>query len=659
MTQSTRRPRVAIALSALAASGIAAVTAAHAADWPQLRGDAQCSGVSSEKLLPPLSLSWRYTGGSQQNNTSAPVIVGNSAYFTTRTSVRGGGSLFAVDTQTGTRRWTFPAGDSGLADGHYFGTTPTVVDGKVYIGASNGNLYILDAATGRSITEYSTGREIQSSPLIIDGILYFGSNSGTLFAIDPQTGEAPPGWKSYRSANPIVSSPLSADGLLFFQTADNSVYCLTQSTGKWRWNARLRFKFEPDTAIYTDNTLYVPSGPILYALQPRSGSSRWERLLPLDILTAPVAEGGVVYVSCKEAQGSGADLYAIEGRNGKDHWAKPTRLPYAPSAAPVLAGDVLYVPTSRGMVFAVSREDGTILWQYKLPYGSNRPQVAQTTTGSGGGSGGFGRPGGGGPPGGFGGAGARGGAPGGGGPPGGFGGAGARGGGGAGARGGAGSGRGGDEGGGAGRGVGGRQAGSGDATPRRTETSISAPLSLSGGTLYVVSDDGTLSALRPDAPDSTPPYATEQYPRAGQAISGKPPVVIAARLADFGSGVDPSTIKFSLDDQPLQYQYEAATNLVRYQTQSTGRIVDPPLSDGRHTVTVTVADWRGNATEITWSFLVDNTLPATSTRNAPAAPRQTTPAVAPAPRTGTTTPRAPRRGGRGNTPAGGGTGGGL
>ena len=39
-----------------------------------------------------------------------------------------------------------------------------------------------------------------------------------------------------------------------------------------------------------------------------------------------------------------------------------------------------------------------------------------------------------------------------------------------------------------------------------------------------------------------------------------------------------------------------------------------PLADGRHTVTLQVADWKGNKVEWTWTFVVDNSLPPSRTR---------------------------------------------
>ena len=68
----------------VAATALGCVSAAVASDWPELRGNAQRTSVSSETVAPPLALLWRFTGGYQNANTSAAVVSGKIAYFVTK-----------------------------------------------------------------------------------------------------------------------------------------------------------------------------------------------------------------------------------------------------------------------------------------------------------------------------------------------------------------------------------------------------------------------------------------------------------------------------------------------------------------------------------------------------------------------------------------------
>lgn len=591
MGNSSRRTHRALGGAVAAVALTTLVGAARSADWPQLRGDAQHTGVSTESLAPPLALLWRYTGGFQNANTASATVADGVAYFVTKTTANQGGLIFAVDAQTGEKKWSFPKSDTGLVGGHIFTTTPTLEKGRVYVGASDGGMYVLDAKTGEEIIRFNTGRAINSSPVVEDGILYFGSNSGTLYALNPETGESAPGWRNYNAGDSIVSSPLMADTMMVLTTGDNVLHGIKRATGIPKWKLRLPYGASPNSLTYSDGSLYVPSGRQLFAIQPASGTTRWSSQLPEDILAAPVATGGIVYVACRSGSGIGARLYAVKGNNGRAYWETPVDLPNAPTAAPVIAGDILYIAGNRGTLMAVSREDGKLLWQYRMEFSTNRPAVTAAN-------------------------------------------------------------------------FQGNLPSTGTNAPAR-EVTVAAPLSVSDGTLFVVSNDGTLSAFRPDAPDSTGPVASEQYPKAGSSVSGKPPFVAALKLTDLGSGVDVSTIKGKLDGKEIETNYDPIKGWIYFATQSTGKLVDPPLPNGRHTITFTARDFMGNETESTWSFVVDNNLPAT-TRTAPVAAPKPRGGITGAPSTGGNAPAAPggggagRRGGRnGAGAAGGGRAGGL
>ena len=55
ISRRNKHTHVGVAAAIVMTSGIAAV----AADWPQLRGDTQRTGVSAETIKPPLAVLWR------------------------------------------------------------------------------------------------------------------------------------------------------------------------------------------------------------------------------------------------------------------------------------------------------------------------------------------------------------------------------------------------------------------------------------------------------------------------------------------------------------------------------------------------------------------------------------------------------------------------
>lgn len=548
--------------TALLGVGFALIApAAQAADSPLLRGSAQRSGAYEEKVAPPLSLLWRFTGGAQPKNPCSPAIVGDTAYFATGGSAGGGGVVYALDVKTGAQKWRYPS-EGGLAN-NIFLTAPLVNEGFVYIGASDGNLYMLNSASGELVRTFRTGARIASSPLLTSGNLFFGSDDNIFYAIEPATGKYI--WRQqYRAADNINSAPLLADGMLFFTSADQHIHAVNAATGIGKWRFRLPYVVRDNAPIFADNALFIPAGPRLMSFQPRGGNLRWQVTFPNDIAVPPVAEGGVIYAIDRDKK-----VYALRTNNGREVWEKPVELPYDAAAAPTISGDVIYVPTGRNLVYALSRTDGKVLWDYAI-----EPSAAIPPTGV-----------------------MR-------------------------------------------------------ATPP-TFTTISAPIVIANGAVYVLSDDGSLSAFRPDAPDTTAPLADNLFPKPGSMVSGAPPLTFAAQVDDPGSGLDSESVKLMLNDQELDATFDVARNLIYFQTSPRAGSVNPPLPNGRHTVTLLAKDWRGNTKEEKWSFVVDNTLPTSVNREqaAPAAPRGVGARQQGGGRQGAR-PGGNRPGGQGNQPGG-------
>ena len=70
-------------------------------------------------------------------------------------------------------------------------SSPTVLDGVVYVGSEDGNVYAADAATGALRWSYQTGAGVHSSPTVLDGVVYIGSGDSYLYALDASGPESP------------------------------------------------------------------------------------------------------------------------------------------------------------------------------------------------------------------------------------------------------------------------------------------------------------------------------------------------------------------------------------------------------------------------------------------------------------------------------------
>jgi outer membrane protein assembly factor BamB len=82
--------------------------------------------------------------------------------------------VHAINASTGKSVWKFVT--RARVD-----SSPAVADGRVYVGSSDGKLYVLDAATGEKRWEFDAGDAITASPAIAAGRVVVGAQDGRLY----------------------------------------------------------------------------------------------------------------------------------------------------------------------------------------------------------------------------------------------------------------------------------------------------------------------------------------------------------------------------------------------------------------------------------------------------------------------------------------------
>ena len=83
--------------------------------------------------------------------------------------------MYAVSASSGEKIWSLKTGVT------YF-KSPTVVEDRVYFGSST-DLHAVDASSGDILWSFDEGGST-SSPVIVDGTIYFGSTDGNLYAVE-------------------------------------------------------------------------------------------------------------------------------------------------------------------------------------------------------------------------------------------------------------------------------------------------------------------------------------------------------------------------------------------------------------------------------------------------------------------------------------------
>ena len=264
--------------------------------------------------------------------------------------------------QTVKVKWTFKAGS-------WITSSPKVVDGKVYFGSYDYNVYCLDAETGELIWKFKTGYWVTSSPCVVDGKVYIGSYDDNLYCLDAQTGELV--WK-FETGREICGSPVVSGDYVYFGSTDHYLYCLDKGSGEvvWAFEAEGGIASTPaiaDGKVYVGSFVYPVRG-VMYCLDSQTGELIWRKDIDISSRSTPVVKDGKVYV------GSISDpdddrLYCLDAENGKTLWTFETGCEVGSSPAiydgKVYIGAISYLGGEYLKLYCLDAETGYLIWDYQ------------------------------------------------------------------------------------------------------------------------------------------------------------------------------------------------------------------------------------------------------------------------------------------------------
>jgi len=102
-------------------------------------------------------------------------------------------------------------------------SSPTIYNGKLYIGSNDYYIYCLNASDGSLIWKYKTGDWVTSTPTIYNGKLYIGSDDSYIYCLNASNGSLI--WR-YKTGDWVTSTPTIYNGKLYVGSYDCYIYCL-------------------------------------------------------------------------------------------------------------------------------------------------------------------------------------------------------------------------------------------------------------------------------------------------------------------------------------------------------------------------------------------------------------------------------------------------
>ena len=315
-------------------------------------------------LYPQVRELWRRE---ENSDIASQGSLGGNTYLYTTTA----GVVYALDSSTGEELWSYKGGNKIFS-------TPYIAEGKVIITSCDGNIYALRLKDGKLLWSYNTGYPIVASPVVAEGSVYTGSGNGRFRSLRLKNGELQ--WECDSLTGYIEARPAVDAERVFIGTWGAKFYAIRRCDGKrlWEFDTGKGRYFSPG-ACWPEVTHFIgPDGRkeqvivlssdnYLRAFDPVSGEILWaSNEAKGRESTGFSPDKKKLYI--KGIEGS---LTAVDISGGRYNRLWSLQMPYKSDFVPTRiesTGELLYIPTEFGTVYAVKSDGSAIVWSHKVAH---------------------------------------------------------------------------------------------------------------------------------------------------------------------------------------------------------------------------------------------------------------------------------------------------
>ena len=246
-------------------------------------------------------------------------------------------------------------------------SSPSVLDGKVYIGSMDKKFYCFDMMNGSVLWNFSTKGKIKSSSAVENGKVFFGSQDSTFYCLNADNGSKI--W-DFDTNHMIESSPTVKNDKVFFSGSNGTLYCLNADDGSLIWDYSVGNAIWTSPAVNDDKLYFGSLSGDFYCLDVYNGNFIWSYSTPGDIWSSPALYDDKIYFGSNDNY-----VYCLNADNGSLIWKYDTGGEIHSSPA-IAYGNVYIGSIGRGL-FCLNAETGDLVWKFLINNGIwSSPSVA-------------------------------------------------------------------------------------------------------------------------------------------------------------------------------------------------------------------------------------------------------------------------------------------
>ena len=325
---------------------LCSITSTASADWPLVRGDALASGVADTQVSPNLKVLWKYT--LDESGFEATAIIANGTVYVGDFD----GTFYAIALSNGELLWKQTFEESG------FTAAAAFVDGRIFVADFNGVVRCLDAKDGKQIWSYEARSESYAAPNVHDGKVLLTLEAGELLALDTKTGK--PAWQ-YCIEAPLRCWPTVVERKILLAGCDQRFHAVDIATGKETAGLDIDAQTGSTPAVMNGNVYFGTEQGTFYSIDAKTMKINWQYHDPKH--GQPIRTSAAVDRRCLIFANQGKQVTALHPADKRLLWTFAVRSRV--ESSPVIAGDLVFLPTKRGRLYAVDITTGKEQGQYQ------------------------------------------------------------------------------------------------------------------------------------------------------------------------------------------------------------------------------------------------------------------------------------------------------
>ncbi|MFQ5571872.1 MAG: PQQ-binding-like beta-propeller repeat protein [Rhodothermales bacterium] len=239
--------------------------------------------------------------------------------------------------------------------------SPLLLGQNVLVGTRKGEIHAIDFETGKRKGIDNFGETVEGTPIIQDGklIVPVGWGKRMLYVYD--LANARTLWKL--KGTPIETGILSLGEAFVVADAQAHVRKYDTETGEVRWEYVLDEgnSVHATPVLARERVIIAGDRGDLVALRPDDGTVHWKQALRSPVYTSISAHETALFVPTTRGR-----IFALDAEGGRVRWTFALPDTTIRFAAPAVDGDLLVVGASDGLLRALDTATGALRWSFKV-----------------------------------------------------------------------------------------------------------------------------------------------------------------------------------------------------------------------------------------------------------------------------------------------------